>query len=251
MTGETGKRSDLGVRTASAIVMVAVAGGALWAGGLVFLAFSLLLAVGLLLEWWRLSDRMTSSLLIKSFWMLGGVFYICFAIWQLVTMRSYETGLADVIKPVLLVISVDIGAYFAGRAIGGPKIAPSISPNKTWAGLFGGIISASIVFFVYSVSIENQTNVSTTYLKSIILFFSIFIGSVVGVTAQVGDFLESWMKRKAGVKDSGNLIPGHGGLLDRADGMIAVFFVISLFGSAYLPNLKGGKPTVTILIPSR
>ena len=249
MTGETGKRSDLGVRTASAIVMVAVAGGALWAGGLVFLAFSLLLAVGLLLEWWRLSDRMTSSLLPKSLWMLGGVFYIVSAIWALVTMRSYETGLTDVLMPILLVISVDIGAYFAGRAIGGPKIAPSISPNKTWAGLLGGIISASIVCFVYIVN--TRSDFSSTDLRWFVAFFAIMIGVIVGVTAQAGDFLESWMKRKAGVKDSGNLIPGHGGLLDRADGMIAVFFVISLFAMANPSDFAPVKRTVTIVIPKR
>jgi phosphatidate cytidylyltransferase len=241
---ELRKNSDLKTRTLSAFVMMAVSGGALWAGGLIFLAFSLLIAIGLVWEWWGLSDKIASTLISKTLWMLGGVIYIISAIWTLVTIRSWPTGLLDAAILIGLVIAVDVGAYFAGRTIGGPKIAPSISPNKTWAGLIGGIITASIVFYIYS-AITNS-DFGSPELRGLDAFLALFVGIVMGLTAQSGDFLESWMKRKAGAKDSGNLIPGHGGLLDRADGMIAVFFVAALLVLLAPMSSSQGKHVVTI-----
>jgi phosphatidate cytidylyltransferase len=120
-----------------------------------------------------------------------------------------------------LVIAVDIGAYFAGRSIGGPKIAPRISPNKTWAGLFGGIVAATIVIALVMSQLVAK---GPAFLQA--LLYAAPIGAGIAVVAQAGDFLESWMKRRAGVKDSGKLIPGHGGLLDRLDGHLAVLFVL-------------------------
>jgi phosphatidate cytidylyltransferase len=240
-------KSDLKVRTVSAIVMAGIAGGALWAGGYVFLAFSILIALCLLWEWWGLSNKIATSPISKSFWMLCGGVYLLSAISCLVTIRSGNTGLKSAAFCIMMVVSVDIGAYFAGRSIGGPKIAPSISPNKTWAGLIGGIISASIVAFVYYEKIDRDFEAPE--LQGFIIFLSLFIGTLIGIIAQSGDFLESWMKRKAGVKDSGSLIPGHGGLLDRVDGMIAVFFVLSLFALVIPTSFSQGKHTVTIDLP--
>ncbi len=240
-------KSDLKTRAISAVVMMIVSGGALWAGGLIFLAFSLLIAFGLLWEWWGLSDKIGATSVSKSLWMMGGAIYIVSAIWALVTIRSSPTGLSDAALFIGLVIAVDVGAYFSGRTIGGPKIAPSISPNKTWAGLIGGILSASIVSFIYWTN--TQSDFGEPEIRGFVVFLALFIGSVIGLTAQSGDFLESWMKRKAGVKDSGNLIPGHGGLLDRADGMIAVFFIASLFALVTPTSSSQGKHTITIDLP--
>jgi phosphatidate cytidylyltransferase len=115
-----------------------------------------------------------------------------------------------------VVIATDTGAYFAGRAIGGPKIAPRISPSKTWAGLAGGMAaSAGLITGVGS------------YVESFALWQPL-LGAALAMIAQAGDFFESWMKRRAGVKDSGSLIPGHGGLFDRADGLLAVLFAVAL-----------------------
>jgi phosphatidate cytidylyltransferase len=123
------------------------------------------------------------------------------------------------------VVATDVGAYFAGRAIGGPKIAPAISPSKTWAGLGGGIVGASLVGWIGARLVgAGEGDELFTGLTDIILF-----GVLVAVIAQAGDFFESWMKRRAGVKDSGKLIPGHGGLFDRLDGLLAVLFVIALY----------------------
>ncbi len=112
---------------------------------------------------------------------------------------------------LLAVIATDIGAYFAGRSIGGPKIAPSISPSKTWAGLAGGMAGAALVLML-----GRGNGMAAEAIGG---------GAMLAIVAQAGDFFESWMKRRAGVKDSGKLIPGHGGLFDRVDGLLAVVFV--------------------------
>jgi len=108
--------------------------------------------------------------------------------------------------------STDIFAYAAGRLIGGPKLAPAISPNKTWAGLIGGVIGAGVA----GALVASMLDLGSPY---------IFIGGLMGVIAQAGDLYESWVKRRAGVKDSGSIIPGHGGVLDRLDGLLPVAIV--------------------------
>ena len=111
--------------------------------------------------------------------------------------------------------ATDIFAYFAGRAIGGPKLAPRISPNKTWAGLIGGMIGAGICAWLLATWFEMES-------------FFLWMGAPMGLVAQIGDLYESWEKRRAGVKDSGGLLPGHGGVLDRLDGLLAVSIVTTL-----------------------
>lgn len=105
--------------------------------------------------------------------------------------------------------STDIFAYFAGRSIGGPKLAPRISPNKTWAGLIGGMIGAALLGWLAA----RFFDLGSPFL---------WLGAPMGFIAQAGDLYESWEKRRAGVKDSGTLLPGHGGVLDRLDGLLAV-----------------------------
>ena len=104
--------------------------------------------------------------------------------------------------------ATDIFAYFAGRAIGGPKLAPRISPNKTWAGLAGGVAGAAALGWATATWFEMEP-------------FFLWMGGPLGLVAQAGDLYESWEKRRAGVKDSGALLPGHGGVLDRLDGLLA------------------------------
>jgi phosphatidate cytidylyltransferase len=105
--------------------------------------------------------------------------------------------------------TTDIGAYFAGRGIGGPKLAPRLSPNKTWAGLLGGMVGAAIIGWITG---------HFLHLDGIFLL----LGAPMAALAQAGDLFESWIKRRAGVKDSGAILPGHGGLLDRLDGLLPV-----------------------------
>jgi phosphatidate cytidylyltransferase len=109
-----------------------------------------------------------------------------------------------------VVWSSDTGAYIFGRAIGGPKLAPNISPKKTWAGFYGGLLSSALAGACCAVIFEGSSIIGLAILSA-----------VIGFTAQIGDLLESWFKRRFSVKDSGNIIPGHGGLFDRVDGLMA------------------------------
>ena len=213
-------KSDLGVRTLSAIVMVAVAGTALWLGGWVFTAFVLAVGLGVLWEWWGLASKIAKTPFGAMLWMVAGTSYVAVAMAVLVGLRQFDIKFA--VLPILLVIAVDVGAYFAGRTIGGPKIAPSISPSKTWAGLAGGVLGAALVLAGFDRGIMDMFGQSGS---AGLLIAATLTGIITAIIAQTGDFFESWMKRRAGVKDSGNLIPGHGGLLDRVDGLLAVLFV--------------------------
>lgn len=218
MTAEIAKKpSDLGVRAVSGIVMVVIAGAALWAGGLVFWLFCGLVAGGVLYEYSALVSKFAQSTGAKLAWLGFGAVYVGLAAVALAFFRLKEPSGLEALMLICVVIVTDIGAYFAGRAIGGPKLAPRISPNKTWAGLGGGMIAATLLWTGYNILSDGQS-----------LTIAIVSGPLMAAVAQMGDLLESWMKRRAGVKDSGALIPGHGGMFDRADGMIALFFVIGL-----------------------
>lgn len=214
---QTGKKSDLPVRVASAIVMLAVAGGALWLGGVWLDIFVALVAVACLVEFATLVSKAAPSSTTRILGLLGGATYIGFAAYSLILLP-----VAVLIGVLAIVIATDTGAYFSGRAIGGPKIAPSISPSKTWAGLIGGAIAAALVSFAFFYSNVGDRSFSIMGLVAL------GIGAGLAVLAQCGDFFESWLKRKAGVKDSSRLIPGHGGVFDRVDGLLPVA-IVALF----------------------
>ena len=230
MSNPQAKKSDLGVRIASAVVMIAVAGTALWLGGWVWTAFVALVALGVLWEWRGLTSKLASSTATRAAWMFGGIAYIVPAALALWFIRNAPAlahkGTFMVLSVVIPVIATDIGAYFAGRAIGGPKIAPKISPSKTWAGLAGGMLASGTAFAWLTTASRTPEDM----VPSGIPMEAVAIGMVIAVLAQSGDFFESWMKRRAGVKDSGKMIPGHGGLFDRVDGLLAVLFVVGAFG---------------------
>lgn len=149
---------------------------------------------------------------------LFGTLYIGLACLALLWLRSVPQDGRDLVFWLLAVVwATDIGAYFAGRGIGGPKLAPAISPNKTWAGLIGGVLSAALVGVLAAGLLGRDATLPVVG------------GMVLAVVAQGGDLLESWCKRRFGVKDSSHIIPGHGGILDRVDGLLAVFPVAFLY----------------------
>lgn len=217
-------KSDLKVRTLSAIVMVAVSGGTLWAGGFIFQLFVGFVGLGLLWELWGLVSKLAKSHWVRLILMLAGLVYIGTACFTLITLRSPFFGITTALMIIGAVIATDVGAYFAGRNIGGPKIAPRISPSKTWSGLAGGMFVSGFALIVISQLL------AVNGLKMGV-WYHFGAGAAIAVIAQAGDFFQSWMKRRAGVKDSGNLIPGHGGLFDRTDGLIAVLFVTGAISS--------------------
>ena len=139
------KRPDLGVRTVSAIAMVVVAGLALWLGGYLWVVFVAAIAALVLFEWRRLVRGFAAAWSQRLPWNLAGILYIGFGAATLLVLRELPGGFAIVSMIVIAVIATDVGAYFAGRTIGGPKIAPRISPSKTWAGLGGGIVLSGAV----------------------------------------------------------------------------------------------------------
>ena len=152
-----------------------------------------------------------------------GALYVGLPVLGLLLLRRQNDGVVFTLWALALVWACDIGAYFAGRAIGGPKIAPRISPNKTWVGLCGGVAAASL----FGALMHWQYGLPWRLTLA---------SPVLAVLAQIGDFYESWLKRQAGVKDSGNILPGHGGVLDRLDGLVPVAPVAAFLAVA-VPKL--------------
>ena len=248
-------KSDLGVRAMSAVVMVAVAGAVFWAGGIWLDIFVGCIALAVFVEFCALVLKATTKLPVRLAAIAAGLLYLGGAV--AVLIRVHETLVFDIVG---VVVAVDVFAYFAGRKFGGRKIAPSISPSKTWAGLGGGALGAGLFiagshilrdvyyrsgicqsYYDYMDSLEpgfvpgfqifaidDRCSHALLEIDFTFAWTSLLIGILVAVVAQAGDFLESWMKRRAGVKDSSNFIPGHGGVFDRTDGMIAVAFVLGI-----------------------
>jgi phosphatidate cytidylyltransferase len=240
--------SELTMRVLVGIALIAIAAIALFLGGIVFWLLCVLLALPMMAEWAGLTKTPPNTkrlglfalcvplailcplaagpgwfalgLIAAAFFFLAivtqrpvfasGAFYVGLPVLSLLLIRQqHDEGIVYALWTLALVWMTDIGAYFAGRAIGGPKLAPALSPNKTWAGLIGGVLLASLfaAFMHHAYGLAWRLTLATPALA---------------VAAQAGDLFESWMKRRAGVKDSGNLLPGHGGVLDRLDGLVPV-----------------------------
>lgn len=247
------RRSDLGIRTVTGIGLILVAlfclvfGGdpfwillsaaalamiAEWAGLIGaerWQAWTALigLAVPLGLEqphlsvpeswpWWGLLGSSAVVTIVTRRPRLGaGLLYAGLPTLSLFYLHALYNGVGITLWALLVVWATDIGAYFAGRSIGGPKLAPVLSPNKTWAGLIGGMISAIAVGFALA---------ALFHLPFRLAAFS----GLLAIAAQAGDLYESMMKRRAGVKDSGRFLPGHGGAMDRLDGVVPVACLVGL-----------------------
>ncbi len=262
--------SSLQLRILSAAVLAPIAIVAVFLGGFYFSGFLIIAAMVMCFEWSKVSFRnnKASYCILIAIWLLVtfylnfegqqtsaylsllicaicifiltllrkgggewkgagvGPLYIGVPILCLMNLRAIDgEGLALTAILFFVVWATDTGAYFAGRTIGGPKIAVSISPNKTWAGLIGGMISAAVV-----------SSVSVTYFieQEIPVWQTAGAGALFAVFAQIGDFAESAWKRHFEIKDASNVIPGHGGVLDRLDGVLfvapALYLIVSIAG---------------------
>ncbi|WP_455182414.1 phosphatidate cytidylyltransferase [Azospirillum palustre] len=256
------KTGDLKVRVLSALVMAPVVLGAVWAGGWVFhalIAFGSVIAVS---EWTsivpsarRLPARLMATIGILMALMvqivagpaaglgaaaafavltaiagggsdrglLGfGVLYVAVGMAGLMWLRDLpDSGLSLFLFVLFAIWATDIGAYAAGRSIGGPKLAPRISPKKTWAGLIGGMAASALFGWLVALAFGAARP-----------DIALAVGAATAVVGQAGDLFESAVKRRYNVKDSGQLIPGHGGILDRIDGLLAAAPVLALFHAA-------------------
>lgn len=254
--------SDLGTRTISALILIPAVIACIWFGGLWFKGFVLLLA-GLIAHEWvsivhpknlaqyalHMASALCGTILpdmygpqiallaisalalisglmvrfgnaVSSKWSYLGICYVGLPALAFTLLRNDpEFGFAAILWIFLIVWAADILAYFAGRTIGGPKLAPMISPKKTWAGLGGAVAGSTLVSSIFAY----------TFHLNGILVLAILAGCL-AVVEQAGDLFESSLKRFHGVKDSGALIPGHGGVIDRVDGLIAVAVAAAVIG---------------------
>ncbi|CCQ73983.1 phosphatidate cytidylyltransferase [Magnetospira sp. QH-2] len=203
--------SGLAMRIGSSVVLIPPVLAAVYFGSPYFEILAVICLALLGIEWARLVQG-------KIIWVLMGIPYIALPIAAMVWIRGADGwGLAAFLWLLGVVWATDTGAYAAGRSIGGPKLAPRISPKKTWAGLLGGMACAMAVG-AGAAHWLGQTPVGPLMVVS----------GVLAVVAQIGDLFESWVKRHFNVKDSGSMIPGHGGLLDRMDGLLAAGLALAL-----------------------
>jgi len=194
--------NELLVRTLTGIILIAIALLTAVHGGTLFAIFVAAIATLMFYEWTRLTRGWGAA------WYLGGFFYALLPALALLWVRE-RSGLDLLVWAFIVTWATDIGAYFAGRSFGKRKLAPTISPNKTVEGLYGGIAAATLFGGAW---------VFATHLVLPLLA----LAPVLAIAAQSGDLFESGMKRRAGVKDSGQWLPGHGGALDRLDGLVPV-----------------------------
>jgi phosphatidate cytidylyltransferase len=176
------------------------------------------LALGFVATWW-FAHRMAETLTQPALRLALGVLYIGLAGVALIELRhDGGPGRANVLFLFLIVWASDIGAYMAGRMLGGPKLWPAVSPSKTWSGAAGGLVAALLAGLAVALSFDPGAPVLAV----------VAVAALLGVASQSGDLLESAIKRHFHVKDSSHLIPGHGGVLDRLDGLLAAAPVAAL-----------------------
>jgi len=203
--------NELLVRSLTGVILIALALLVAVKGGMLLAVLVAAIATLMFYEWTRLVKGWGPV------WYISGFFYALLPALALLWIRertpidlpSSERGLSLLVWVFIVTWSTDIGAYFAGRSFGKRKLAPSISPNKTFEGLYGGIAAATLLGGGW---------VLATHLGLPLLA----LAPVLAIAAQAGDLFESRMKRRAGVKDSGHWLPGHGGALDRLDGLVPV-----------------------------
>jgi len=177
-------------------------------GGFIYYATVIIMAILMGFEW---NDMINSAKNTKHklIWKITAVIYTTIPCASLIFIMNHHHGHKIVTWLILTIWITDISAYMCGRSIGGPKLLSKVSPNKTWSGLIGGVLAAAIFSHFAGNYLGSE---HSKMLTSLTILLAIY--------AQIGDLIESWIKRIFEIKDSGNMIPGHGGILDRVDGII-------------------------------
>jgi len=270
-------RSNLQIRILSAIVLAIVVFGATWLGGIAFRIFAVAMGLAIFREWLGMTLRREDVVLRRvgwlfmlaaagvilsgapaapAGWMFGsvamatllggaaglaarrgialgsGIAYAGLPMASLALLRGVDLpGMIAIAFLLATVWATDIFAYFAGRRVGGPKLAPRISPNKTWSGAIGGAVAAVVAGAAIFALVGHPAPA----------WIALGLAMLLSVVAQAGDLLESAVKRHFGVKDSGGMIPGHGGVMDRFDGLVTaavvLYMVGAVVGSADVPSV--------------
>ena len=206
-------------RIISSIILIPIALIAIFQSQKLYIFISIVIAVLMTFEWTDMSRNMPN----QKKWRLIGFFYISIPIYCAIAIRILDNEILFWMFAIIWV--TDIFAFFAGRSLGGAKLAPSISPNKTWSGLIGGVLASMAIGLISSIMFPGS------------IWFFLVISIIISLIEQASDLLESKFKRIVGVKDSGDIIPGHGGVMDRLDGMIlvapTVYLIILIFPSQF------------------
>ena len=196
----------------SALILAPLAIFCIFYGSFIFMAMVMAAALVTAHEWYNMVKGFQNAVAM----MLWGMIYISTSYFSFIFLRfGFEEGAWITLTVMLCVWASDIFAYVCGKAFKGPKMAPTISPNKTWSGLAGAVIGFTAVLILFMLYAPLGLHAAPFYGL-------ILAGLVLGVSAQAGDLMISRLKRKAGLKDTGNLIPGHGGLLDRIDALMLI-----------------------------
>ena len=184
----------------------------------------LMLAIALPMLWLLIRPR-TGTAFVNWAWTLGGILYVGWLLSHLVSLRGMTGGMNWVFLVILANAASDTTAFFIGRSFGRHRLAPRISPNKTWEGALAGVAGAMVFSLLFTAPrLFAATN--PLYVEGFICWQALSLGLLVSVFGQLGDLAESLLKRHAGVKDSGRLLPGHGGILDRMDSIIFAGIVV-------------------------
>lgn len=209
--------SNFALRILAALVMAPLALLLAYLGGWPWALLCILAGLGIFAEWVRIVGR-------RPLWIAAGLVYGLAPVISAIVLRADPaTGFAALVFVLLIVWASDTFGYFAGRAIGGPKLWPRVSPKKTWAGAIGGLIGAAVIGACFGFAGYRAAPLAA-------------LAAILAVAAQGGDLLESAVKRRFGVKDSSHLIPGHGGLMDRLDALVAALLFAALIGAARSGN---------------
>jgi len=217
--------SNLALRAISAAVMIPLALGVAYIGGWLFALFWAAAAGAVLWEWFALVRVATLTPAQRARWYVAGIGYAAVLAWAPLLLRADAAyGFFAIVLLFGVVWTTDIAAYFVGRAFGGPKLMPSVSPKKTWSGAVGGTLAA-IAVAVLLARLFGAPHWAAIAAVALLL----------SVLSQMGDLFESWIKRRFGAKDASQLIPGHGGVMDRLDG-----FWAAVLAAAVIGILRGG-----------
>jgi phosphatidate cytidylyltransferase len=213
-------RGNLALRVISSAVLAPLALGITWLGGVTFVIFWTVVASIVLWEWSMLVRKRAHALPAFAGWMLGGLIYAGILLLAPISLRNDAMlGLTAILFLFAIVWATDIAAYFAGRAIGGPRLWPAVSPKKTWSGALGGTLGGIAAGLIVA-----------KIAGLVIAPMLVLVTFGLSVASQAGDLLESAIKRHFGAKDASQLIPGHGGLMDRLDGFLTAVAAAVMVG---------------------